>query len=247
MRYLIVDDRAEMRCARKMWLLESKDTPADLAVNTCDAVDFEDARALGERWRSYDCLVVDAHDDRSSARREVRAAEAGVPYRDYDRFPGRDVVLTARKHNPKMLIIATSYFARSEREVAWEFAEAGADFLFGGDQVPEQETFVAVVRNPTRHEEAVEYARRRSPRTAEICDLLAAATHEELNAIFDRKPTGERPTRPALRAMNQLKDLLGIIPQGGPKAPYAQHMRARLRTFCLQHLPTMDRSERNTD
>lgn len=247
MRYLIVDDRADARYARKGWLLESKDTPADLAVDSCEALDFEDARALGGRWRGYDCLVVDAHDDRASTCREARAAEAGVPYRDYDRFPGRDVVLTARKHHPGLLIIATSYFARTEPEVAWEFAEAGADFLFGSNQVPEQETFVAVVRNPKRHEEAVEYARSRSPRTAEICDLLAAATDEQLNTIFDRKQTGERPTRPALRAMKQLKDLLGVVPGGGPKAPYAQHMRARLRTFYLQHLPTEDRSERNPD
>ncbi|MFF4260434.1 hypothetical protein ACFY1L_55920 [Streptomyces sp. NPDC001663] len=47
-----------------------------------------------------------------------RAKEAGVQYRDYDRFPGRDVVLAARRHNPDMLIIAVSYYARHERDVA---------------------------------------------------------------------------------------------------------------------------------
>ncbi|MEV5920045.1 hypothetical protein AB0N42_20455 [Streptomyces pseudogriseolus] len=248
MHYLIVDDRAEMRYARKGWLLETKDTPMDRTVDSVEALDFEDARALGEGWRKYDCLVVDAHDDRPIEHREARAIEANVPYRDYDRFPGREVVITARKHHPTLLIIATSYFARSVPEVAWGFAAAGVDILLGSDQVPERETFVAAVRNPHRPEEALQVARNKSSRVAEICELVAAATNDELDAIFDRnRKNRKRPSRPALDKMKQLKDLLGVVPQGGPKAPYAQHMRARLREFYLQHLPTMDPFRRNPD
>jgi CheY-like chemotaxis protein len=240
MRYLIVDDRPEMRDAREMWLRESADTRADLPVRSCTAVDFEDARSLEEHWRDYDCLVVDAHDDRCAAVRAHRAKEAGVQYRDYDRFPGRDVVLTARKHHPGMLIIAVSYYARHEPEVAAQFAGAGADYLFGTDQVPDRETFVAAVRNPRRHEEAVRYARSTSARTAQICDLVAAATDEQLDMIFDRAASKKRAPRPVQRMMQQLKDLLDVVDQGGPKAPYAQHMRSKLRKFHLRHLPNMD-------
>ncbi|MEV6378165.1 hypothetical protein AB0M31_01940 [Streptomyces sp. NPDC051773] len=240
MRYLIVDDRAEMRDARQMWLRESVGTEADFPVDSCAAVDFEDARALAEHWRDYDCLVVDAHDDRRAEVRAHRAKEADVEYRDYDRFPGRDVVLQARRHHPEMLIIAVSYYARHEPEVAAQFAGAGADYLFGTDQVPNRETFVAAVRNPRRHEEAVRYVRSSSDRTAKICDLVAAATDEQLDVIFDRGPSKQRAPRPVQRMMHQLKTLLDVPDQGGPKAPYAQHLRSKLRRFHLRHLGNMD-------
>ncbi|MFF4260433.1 hypothetical protein ACFY1L_55915 [Streptomyces sp. NPDC001663] len=96
------------------------------------------------------------------------------------------------------------------------------------------------MRNPQRHEEAVRYARSASTRTAQICDLVAAATDEQLDVLFDRGASKQRAPRPVQRMMQQLKTLLDVVDQGGPKAPYAQHLRSRLRTFHLRHLPNMD-------
>ncbi|MFE9171166.1 hypothetical protein ACFYNZ_16850 [Streptomyces kebangsaanensis] len=241
MRFLIVDDLAEKRDARKMWLMESRGAEAELPVTECESLDFEQARALGEDWLRFDCLVVDAHDDRPTAFREARAREVGVPYRSYDRFPGRDVVLAARQHHPELVIIVTSYYASSESMVAKQFAEAGAKYLFGSHQVPDREAFVAVVTNPSNHNEAVRYAKRRSTRTAEICELMASATDEKINAVFVPGRTGPRQrSRQIGRFANRLKDLLDVPQGGGIKSTYRQRLRVRLRQFFGAHLPNQD-------
>lgn len=241
MRYLIVDDREESLYARSRWLLESADDPADLAITSCDQATFEQARALGNQWEDYDCLVVDAHDDNTSADREARADEAGVPYRPYDRFPGREVVLAARRHHPGLLIITTSYFAVRDSSVGWQFAEAGTDYIFPSEKVNRRETFVAVVRNPARHQEVTAQVRSASRRTAEISELLDSATKEEVNALIGRKGYGPRPRSRRINTISgRLRDLLDVPDQGGAKKPYRQHMTMRLRAFLGIDHPTMD-------
>ncbi|MGV9943532.1 hypothetical protein [Streptomyces sp. NPDC003401] len=245
MKYLIVDDLPMNQFSLRRWLLDSEAADAEFSspVERCDAMGFEEALALGPRWREYDRAIVDAFDIRGDERRAEDAAKHGVPGNLHDRFRGRDVVLEAKKHHPGISVIVTSTYAASTPYLARQFAGAGADYLFRRDQIFDQELFVAAVRAPERYRSARQRSRREDRNLNQVAALLAAASEPERNAVLGRpQQPGAKPARRKVDSIvRSVIDAFSLPPQGGSRRPYMPRIRPLLREYFGQHLPNDDR------
>jgi hypothetical protein len=242
MRYVIVDDDAAYRESHQRWLLDPSLLPSGgrgegQGIESCDALTFEEALALQSRWLHYDVAVVDGMDRRSDAKRQAAATQADVPYRSYQRLLGVDVVLAAKEHHPKLLVIVTSTVVKINIYFARQMRGAGAEYVFSHDEIEEPADFVSRVCQPQR------YAQRRVPgiedrRLAQIPQLLAdadpAARSQLLGAPARQFRGAQR--RKTDRLTSQLREAFSLPEPGGPHRTHRQRIVPELRRLLgLSH------------
>ncbi|GAA3913715.1 response regulator [Actinoplanes auranticolor] len=228
MNFIIVDDEPGMREIRQLWLTHSDDA----AVDTCVAQSFEQALALGERWREFDVAVVDGYDRRGDKMRESEADQAGVPFHEYDRFPGRSVVLAAKRHNPNIIVIVTSTYIKGHDELAQQMEGAGATYVFSHDEVMHRERFTERMTDPERFAQRTTTPPPRGRRRlAEISEIVHSADPAVRRHVVEgRSSESKKASRRGVdRLVHQLRDVLNVPESATGRAVHLQNLRPTLR------------------
>lgn len=233
MRYLIVDDDPAYSQSRQRWLLERRAAEGPgIEIVSCDAMDFEEALALGDRWQDYDVAVVDGHDRRMAAVREASAAKHEVPYLYYQRFPGIDVVAAAKQQHPRLLVIVTSTAVKTNATFARAMHGAGAAYIFSHDEVLEPEDFTNRICFPGQFAQRRTYASLADRRLAEIPRLMAEADPgSRAQALGATAREAQSSRRAASRLIDALRERLPVPDSGGPRKTHRQQITPVLRDF----------------
>lgn len=233
MRYVIVDDDPAYSQSRQRWLLERREAdPSHPEVVSCDAMNFEEARALGDRWLEYDVAVVDGLDRRTDEARRASAEKFQIPYQGYQRFPGIEVVADAKQRHPHLLVIVTSTAAKTNSTFARAMFGAGAAYVYSHDDVLLPEDFTNRVCFPEKFAQRRTFAPMQDRKLANIPRLLAeadpGAVAQALGATAREAPSPRRATD---RLMDSLREAFQIPDNGGPHKTHRQQIAPLLREF----------------
>jgi len=192
---------------------------------------------MEDRWRHYDVAVVDGYDRRTDQKRRESAVGAGVPYHEYQRLPGVEVVAIAKDYHPRILVIVTSTYVKINAYLARAMYGAGAAYVFSHDEVAEPADFIDRISCPARYAQR-RVATRDDRHLAQVPRLLAeadpAARRQALGATARQIRGGSR--RATDRLIDQLRGALSLPDVGGPHRIHRQRIVPHLRELLgLDH------------